>query len=256
MKIKEKFADRFAEHDKRIMEAHIKKEKNSLKKELRRLEDERDVMRDHLHRLEALIEKHDDPEAFFSKPATQSTLENLHAIWSYLETKLKDWENRFAKIWTTKVEDYSDTDREYAERELPLLRAEKRSARMRLRSMEEIIAKAHILADDLDEDLCRNFSGGRTLAGVGEIVLEEFGQKLDKNHSEGRQIIRDFLEKHCKISKAASRDLFSLLEEVRTFCYRVDIPEDFMNMPMTYPYEPEWNPELLYQLNGWWEIRA
>lgn len=256
MKIKEKFVDRFAEHDKRIMEAHIKKERNSLKKELRRLEDERDVMRDHLHRLEALIEKHDDPEAFFPKPATQSTLGNLHAIWFYLETKLKDWENRFAKIWTTKVEDYSDTDREYAERELPFLRAEKRSVRMRLRSIEEIIAKAHILADDLDEDLCRNFSGGRTLSGVGEIVLEEFGQKLDKSHSEGRQIIREFLEKHCKISKAASRDLFSLLEEVGTFYYRVDIPENFMNMPLTYPYEGELYPELLYQLNGWWEIRA
>ena len=43
MKIKENFADRFAEHDKRLMEAHIKKEKNSLKKESRRLEDLKDV---------------------------------------------------------------------------------------------------------------------------------------------------------------------------------------------------------------------
>ena len=34
MKIKEKFADRFTEYDKRLMEALIKKEKNSLKKEL------------------------------------------------------------------------------------------------------------------------------------------------------------------------------------------------------------------------------
>jgi len=159
VKIKEKFTDRFAEHDKRIMEAHIKKERNSLKKELQQIQDERDVMRNHLYRLETLIEKHDDPKAFFPKLATRSNLKNLHAIWFYLETKLKDWENRFAKIWTTNVEDYSDTDREYTERELPLLRAEKRSVRMRLRSMEEIIAKAHILADDLDEDLCRNFSG-------------------------------------------------------------------------------------------------
>ena len=97
---------------------------------------------------------------------------------------------------------------------------------------------------------------GRTLSGVGQIVLEEFGQKLDKNHSEGRQIIRELLEKHCKISKAASRDLFSLLEEAGTFCYRVDIPEDFMSMPLTYPYEADLSPELLYLLNGWWEIRA
>jgi len=43
MKIKDKFADKFAEHDKRLMEACIKKEKNSLKKELQRLEDERSM---------------------------------------------------------------------------------------------------------------------------------------------------------------------------------------------------------------------
>ena len=94
------------------------------------------------------------------------------------------------------------------------------------------------------------------MSGVGEIVLEKFGQKLDKNHSEGRQIIRKFLETHCKISKAASRDLFSLLEEVETFYYQVDIPEDFRDMPLTYPYEMGISSEMFYLLNGWWEIRA
>jgi len=72
MKIKRNFADRFTEYDKRIMEAHIKKEKNSLKKESRRLEDERSMMRDHLYRLEALIEKYDDTHAHLSEQTTQS----------------------------------------------------------------------------------------------------------------------------------------------------------------------------------------
>ena len=72
MKIKEKFADRFSEYDKRIMEAHIKKEKNNLKKELRRLEDERSMMRDPLYRLEALIEKHDDIHAHLLEQSIQT----------------------------------------------------------------------------------------------------------------------------------------------------------------------------------------
>ena len=150
----------------------------------------------------------------------------------------------------------SETEREYAEKKLPLLKAEKRSVQTRLKSMEEIIAKAHIFGDDLNEDLCRNFSGGRTLSSVGEIALEEFGQKLDKSRSKGRQIIRNFLEQRCEISKAASRDLFSLLEDVGTFYYRVDIPEDVMNMSLTYPYEEKLCPGLVYPLNGCWEIRA
>jgi len=261
MKIKEKFADRFTEHDKRLMEAHIKKEKNSLKKESRRLEDERSMMRDHLYRLEALIEKHDDTHADFSDQSTQTCPKDGHELWPHLETKLKDWENRFAKIWAKKAEDHSDTEREYAEKELPLLRVEKRSAQMRLRSIEEIIAKARILADDLNEDLCRNFSGGRTLADVGEIILQEFGHELKKSHVKGRQTIRNFLERRLKISKAASRDLFSLLEEAGSLCYRVDIPEGLKDVPMMYyPYEEELgagvDPGVLYQINGWWEIRA
>ncbi len=60
---KKKFADRYTEYDKRLMEAHIKKEKNSLKKESQRLEDKRSMMREHLYRLEAFIEKHDDVHA-------------------------------------------------------------------------------------------------------------------------------------------------------------------------------------------------
>ena len=92
--------------------------------------------------------------------------------------------------------------------------------------MEEIIAKARILEDDLNEDICRNFSGGRTLANVSEIALHEFGHRLKERHDKGRRIIRNFLEQHCKISKAASRELFSLLEEIGTLFYRVDIPEE------------------------------
>ena len=261
MKIKEKFADRFAEYDKLLMEAHIKKEKNSLKKELRRLEDERSMMRDHLYRLEALIEKHDDTHAHLSEQSTQTCPKVGHELWPHIEAKLKVWENRFAKIWAKKADNHSETEREYTEKELPLLKVEKRSVQARLKSMEEIIAKARILEDDLNEDICRNFSGGRTLADVGEIVRHEFGYKLKEIHDKGRRIIRNFLEQHCKISKAASRELFSLLEEIGTLFYRVELPEDFKDASlMYYPYEEGFSagadPGLIYQLNGWWEIRA
>ena len=62
MKTMEKFAGWFVDHDKRIMAAHINKEKSILKRELRTLEEERYTMRDHYHRLEALIEKQEGLE--------------------------------------------------------------------------------------------------------------------------------------------------------------------------------------------------
>jgi hypothetical protein len=37
------------------MEAHLRREKHTLKKEMRRLEEERNRMRQHLHRLEGAV---------------------------------------------------------------------------------------------------------------------------------------------------------------------------------------------------------
>ncbi len=59
----EKFANWFIEHDKHIMEARLKQEKHTLKKELHLLENERDKMRSHLSRIDALIEKQEELKA-------------------------------------------------------------------------------------------------------------------------------------------------------------------------------------------------
>ncbi len=67
MKTLEGFAGWLVEHDKRIMEARLKKEKGALRKEMQRLEAERDRMRDYLHRLEALIEKQEELASTLSK---------------------------------------------------------------------------------------------------------------------------------------------------------------------------------------------
>ncbi len=62
-KTMEKFAGWFIEHDKHIMEARLKHEKQILKKELHFLEDERDRMRTHLSRIDAMIEKQEELKA-------------------------------------------------------------------------------------------------------------------------------------------------------------------------------------------------
>ncbi|GBE04394.1 hypothetical protein BMS3Abin10_00010 [bacterium BMS3Abin10] len=63
METMKKFADWFIEHDKHIMEVRLKREKHTLKKELHLLEDERDKMRSHLGRIDALIEKQEELKA-------------------------------------------------------------------------------------------------------------------------------------------------------------------------------------------------
>jgi len=61
-------------------------------------------------------------------------------MWIDLETKLVNWEKRFASIWLKKTQEYLDADREYISRELPLLKEEKHTYEIRLNKLEELIA--------------------------------------------------------------------------------------------------------------------
>lgn len=181
-------------------------------------------------------------------------------MWTQLEGMLIDWEKSFVKLWSKKTRDYMDIDREYVARELPLLNAEKHAAETRLRKIEELIAKTRVFIDDLNEDLCRELSGGRSLAVVGEAIVEEFSRQLKEGYSEGRKKLREFLELHYNINKAESRDLCSLMEEAGTLHYQVDLSDDNKGTPLVYYRPGEFSyvadPGVIYHLEGWWEIRA
>ena len=110
-------------------------------------------------------------------------------MWTQLEIRLVDWGKSFVKLWSKKTQDYMDIDREYVERELPLLNAEKHAAETRLRKIQELIAKTRVLIDDLNEDLCRELSGGRSLAAVGEAIVEEFGQRLKEGYRDRKSVV-------------------------------------------------------------------
>ena len=175
-------------------------------------------------------------------------------MWTHLETKIEDWEKRLVEIRNMKGQDYLESDREHIDRDLSSLKAEKRAVQIRLRKIEELIAKTRVLTDDLNEDRCHDISAGHSLAAVGESLREKFGQQLKESHDKGLGTIRDFLGKRYNISKGESRDLFSLMEETGIVYYWVDIPEGFKNAPLVWhPPEVE---DVISELNGRWQIRA
>ena len=188
-------------------------------------------------------------------------------MWTQLESKLIEWEKKFVKMWTKELRDQEkklqgrvDLDREYVSKELPLLKTEKHAVEVRLKKIEELIAKNRILIDDLNEELCRDLSGGHSLAAIGEALRDEFGIRLKKDYSEGRNKFREFLESHYKIGKAKSRDLFSLLEEIKSLHYQVDFKDRPKDSPLIYHAPGELSPatrsKVIYHLDGCWEIRA
>ncbi len=182
-------------------------------------------------------------------------------MWSQLEIKLVNWENRLAEIRARKTEDRLEDDRDYVTRELSLLEAEKKSVETRLKKMNELITKVRLLIEDLNEDLCHEFSGGRSQADVKKALLVEFGRRLEEDYRNGRRRIREFLEKNYHINKAASRDLFSLLEEEDTISYQVNLPgklkyELLMFSGADGNLNSVPDPGKIYEFSDWWEIRA
>jgi len=172
-------------------------------------------------------------------------------MWSDLEKKIDDWEKRFLEIRNKKAQDYHKADVDYIKRELVLLKEEKIRVHTRLRKIEELIAKAHVLEDDLNEDLCYELSGGHSLASVGESLKKKFGKQLKEGNEKGREKMRDFLEQHYNINRKKSRELFALLEELNLIHFWIELPENIKNAPLLWDKE-----DAVIELGGSWEIKA
>ncbi len=256
MSILEKFSDWFQKRDHEIMESHVKKDKEALQKALAEMEEERRQLSQYLYRLEKIIEKEEQitgkkaapPEKPIEKPEDFDK-------WLFLT------EDQFKAIWEKKVEERSEADREFIETELPRVLTEKNRLESHLHRLLEIMAKTRLLIDDLNEQMCRDLSGGHSIAQVAQALVDRFGHELKEEYHIGRDDIRNFLEAHFGIDKNASRELFSLLEELPILNYRLDLPENVKENPLAY-FAPD--PELAHidalevaeALYGVWEIRA
>lgn len=256
MKSLKEIAEWFHYHDKHIIDRHLKKDRRSLKKTLFELEEERREFRGLLHRLEHIVEEEETEK----DTEWKLTREALKADFFFHGEELVEIEKRFAEFRTKKPGQFSSEEREFLVNKLPEIAAGKRRLDNRLRKLDEIITKTKILLNDLNEDLCRELSRGQALSAVRQLLLDHFGHELKEDHGPGRRTIRRFLQEHYNIDRSASRTLFSLLEDVGTLRYRLDLPEEIKRtVPGIYSWQEDNVPQpyigLGAKLYGVWEIR-
>lgn len=179
-------------------------------------------------------------------------------MWINLGEKLFEWEIRMNKIINTAGEEHSKKDREYIEKELPLLKTEKKRMELRLFQLEVIIAKTWMLLSNLNEDLCQKLSKGHSLDAVGEALKKKFGEEVNEGSARGRSSVREFLETYYNINSKASRELFALLAEVGILNFRVELSDTYLFQPVLYdlPEEAGMYPEIATELYGKWLINA
>lgn len=256
MSILEGFVDWFRKSDQDIMEAHLKKDKEALQKALSEMDKERRRLSQYLHRLEKIIEKEEQLTGKKAEPPEKPTEKpEDFDKWLFLT------EDQFNAIWEKKVEERSEADREFVSTELPRVLTEKNRLESHLHHLLEIMAKTRLLIDDLNEQMCRDLSGGHSIARVAQALVDRFGHELNEEYHLGRDDIRQYLEEHFGIDKNASRELFSLLEELRILNYRLKLPENVKENPLAYfAPDPELantdTMEVAEALYGVWEIHA
>ncbi len=256
MRIFQDFAQWFQTKDRNAMDFHLKKDTRNLQKTLQSLNDELNEMKSIQHKLDILISK-----ARQFPDIKDIKVNLLKEETADFQGWLQRTEDKLDKIFAKKAEDLQDDELQLLKAELPRLLTEQRRLANRIQKILEIIAKTRFLIDDLNEDLCKQLSGGRSLAEVGETLLHKFSREFREDYFSGKEDIIAFLEDHYKISKKSAIELFNLLEETGTIVYHIEIPENIKNQPLLY-YGTDWDDPMMdyvstpVELFGFWEIKS
>jgi len=254
MRIFKEFAEWFSKHDQKIIDYHLQKDRENLKRTLRELQEELQEMKALREKIDYLIK---ESERIVGKGEASLKKEEIKDY----TTWLSEAEEKLTRIFKLESNTLSAADREVVQKELPRLRAEKVRLNNRIRKLMEIIAKTKFLLQDLNEDLCRQLSNGHTLAEVGEALAQKFSHEFREDYFSGRDDMCAFLKERYQISHKSACALFDLLEEVGLVHFKMDLSKENATQPILY-YGTDWDdPMIDYvtippQFMGYWEIKA
>ena len=241
--------------DRKITIAHEKKDRDALRKVLEKLTIEQLEIIDDIHYVDYLIDLVNDPhpEKVKNSPKKFGDYELFKGWLNELKKTLKE-------INIKPKGELTDEELGFLKKEKGRLQVEKERVEKHLAEIDKIIAKTTIMLIDLEETYCRNLSDGRSIAAVGEVLLENMGKRLNDGYSIGRWKIIGLFEKHFKIKRREAVKLFDLVKDAGVIVYNVDIPGDNLdNVNFYTPYMGEYMNEAGIAgipVYGYWLINA
>ncbi len=254
MRIFKEFAEWFSKNDQKIIDYHLQKDRENLKRTLTELQEELEEMKALREKIDYLIK---ESESIVGKGETPLKKDEIKDY----STWLSEAEEKLTRIFKLKKNTLSAADLDVIKKELPRLRAEKVRLNNRIRKLMEIIAKTKFLLQDLNEDLCQQLTNGHSLAEVGKALVEKFSHEFREDYFSGKDDMCDFLKERYQISHKSACTLFNLLEEVGIVHFKMDLSKDNAMQPILY-YGTDWDdPMIDYvsippQFMGYWEIKA
>ncbi|NOX45405.1 MAG: hypothetical protein GXO89_00325 [Chlorobi bacterium] len=241
--------------DRKINISHEKKDRDALRKVLEKLSIEQQEIIEDIHYIDYLIDliNHPNPGKVKGSP-------NYFGEYLSFKSWLKELKKALKEINMKPKGEITEEELGFLKKEKARLQAEKERVEKHLTEIDKIIAKTTIMLIDLEETYCRDLSNGRSIAAVGEVILEHTGKRLDDGYSIGRWKIINLFEKHFKIKRREAVKLFDLVKDAGVVVYNVDIPGDNLeNVNFYTPYMGEYMDEagiVDMPVYGYWMVNA
>ncbi|GEM_PF-2309090 len=243
-----------AKREGKIMFAHEKKDRDELQKTLNKLIMEQESIMTELHTVELLIDAINSLHKGKKEVPVRKT-ENLDEYKKWIKELKKSLRELSKKPGSA----FTEEEKKFLEREKAKLEKEKEIFDKHLNELDKIIAKTKVLLIDLNETYCRDLSNGHSIASVGEVLKEKFGNKLEAGYSFGRWEMIKLLEKHFKIKRHEAAQILDLLIDSNIVVYKIEISNNFNELNFYTPFMDEFDGEVEIMNEpalGYWIINS
>ncbi len=158
-------------------------------------------------------------------------------MWERIGNSLVNWETMLVNKLKHEGVEYRSEDLKWVEEQIPRIERDLNLTSMRVHKLEELIAKARALVQEVENNECKILTGGDDVHQVGAFLKEKFGDQLEKNYTQGRRAICAALEEHYHISPRAAREVFSILKEAKVIRFTMRHDPGLDVPPTSYPAE-------------------
>ncbi len=160
-------------------------------------------------------------------------------MWERIGNSLLNWETALVDKLKHEGVEYRSEDLKWVNEHIPRIERDLNLTSMRVHKLEELIAKARALLQELEDNACKVLTGGDGVYQVGAFLKKKFGDQLEKNYTHGRRAICAALEEHYHINPRAAREVFSILKEAKVIRFTVQRDPGLDVPPTSYPAEEE-----------------
>ena len=160
-------------------------------------------------------------------------------MWERIGNSLLNWETALVDKLKHEGVEYRSDDRKWVDEQIPRIERDLNLASMRVHKLEELIAKARTLLQELEDNACKVLTGKDGVPQVGAFLKEKFGDQLEKNYTHGRRTMCAALEEHYHIGPHVAREVFSILKEAKVIRFTMQRDPGRDVPPTTYPAEEE-----------------